>query len=119
MYSPIVISAVDSINARKAIWEAVLNSDNRWYLEMRMGAEEFQIHAVDCQDQDSFDWYNNYINGQTEEGIADLPCTAKATFFTAMVAAGLTGSIVRKIHSGIKVPKKTIFNIFSGTYMEI
>ena len=37
LYSPIIISAVDSINARKQIWEAVLASDNDFYIEMQHG----------------------------------------------------------------------------------
>ena len=117
LYSPIIISAVDSINARKEIWKATKSGTSaEWYIEMRMGAEELQVHTVDMLD---FDWYDKYITEQTEEGIADLPCTEKATFFTSMVAAGIVGSIVRKLHSDIPVPHKTIFNLRHSTYMEI
>jgi len=36
-----------------------------------------------------------------------------------MVAAGLIGSTIRKIVTGIKVPHKIVFNIRTGTYLEI
>lgn len=117
LFGQIIVSAVDSINARKDIWNAVLQSGADWYIEMRMSAEELHIHTVDLNGD--YAWYDKYILGQREEDIPELPCSMKATFFCAMGAAGFCGEIVRKIHTGVKPPRKLIMNFFSGTYMEI
>ena len=119
LYSPIIISAVDSINARKDIWQAVCKSKAEWYLEMRMAAEEYQAHTINLRDNNDVIWYDDYISGQSEEAIPELACTMKSTFFTAMGASGFAGEAVRKIHTGIKPPRKLVMNFLSGTYMEI
>ncbi len=115
-----VISAVDSINARKDIWQALItpggNARFDWYLDARMAAEEFQLHIVKYDD---LNWYDRLIKGEREEDVPDEVCTMKSTFFTAMVAAGLIGSTFRKIITGMPVPHKIVFNIRSGTYLEI
>jgi molybdopterin/thiamine biosynthesis adenylyltransferase len=111
----IIISCVDSIQARKDIWEAVLASDCDWYIEMRMAAEELQIHTVKMSE---IEWYDEYISKQNDKDIADVPCTMKSTFYTAMVAGGLAGSIVRKILTDVKVCHKLTFNMLASVFME-
>jgi hypothetical protein len=112
----IIISCVDSITARKEIWQSVKTSAAEWYLEMRMAAEELQIHTVNMFHD--WYWYEQYIAGQNEDDVVELPCTMKATYFTAMVAGGLAGSIVRKIHTGKPVAHKLTFNMLASVYME-
>lgn len=113
----IIISAVDSINARKDIWNAVMQSGADWYIEMRMGAELCQIHTVNLNGD--WEWYDDYITGQTEEGVPDAPCSMKSTFFCGMFSAGLVGSIVRKLHTNIPVCHKLVFDLVSNTILEI
>ena len=43
----IIISAVDSIFARKDIWKAAYNSPAHWYLDARMAAEQFRLNTID------------------------------------------------------------------------
>jgi hypothetical protein len=118
-HSPIVISAVDSIKARQEIWQSVLSSKCEWYIEMRMGAEEMNLHSVNMKDPASVKWYDEYITGQDDASIPDAPCTEKATFFCSMVASGFVGSIVRKLKTNLSVPKKLVVNLISNTLMQI
>jgi molybdopterin/thiamine biosynthesis adenylyltransferase len=116
----VVISAVDSINARKDIWQALVtpggNARFDWYLDARMAAEEFQLHIVHYDD---LDWYDCLIKGEQEEDVPDDVCTMKSTFYTAMIAAGMTGSVVRRLATGMLLPHKIVFNIRSSTLIEL
>jgi molybdopterin/thiamine biosynthesis adenylyltransferase len=92
-----VISAVDSIQARKEIWSAVWARRPLWYLDTRMSAEYFQMFVVDMNNSG---WYEDTLKGQDDSQIPDDPCTSKATIYTGCMAAGHIGAVVRRIVTG-------------------
>jgi hypothetical protein len=100
--SDIIISAVDSIDARKAIWPVVKSAAPDWYIDMRMGAERLRIYSVYYTD---FEWYDALISQQSSENMPVIPCTEKATAYTAFMAAGWAGAIVRRIATRMPVPR--------------
>ena len=100
--SEFVISAVDSIDARKAIWEDLKQRTGKYYLDARMSAEVFQLYVVDHKDDG---WYDSILASQNENEIPDIACTAKATFYTACIAAGHIGKTVRMLLTGMTPPK--------------
>jgi molybdopterin/thiamine biosynthesis adenylyltransferase len=106
-----VISAVDSIESRKAIWQDLrLMADWKWYLDARMGAEKFELYCVSRED---IQWYSSLLSRQHDELIPDEPCTAKATFYTAAFAAGHIGKTIRKILTGEKPPVWLTHDIYA------
>lgn len=109
--APIIISAVDSINARKAIWAGLKDQRWLWYIDARMGAEAFSRYVVDGTDRQ---WYDNVLASHDEDAVPDLPCTSKATIYCGAVAAGLLGSDVRKIITGEVPPKMLAFDLPSN-----
>ena len=100
--SHITISAVDSISARKEIWESVKRQNPTWYVDARMSAEHFQMYAVDMDD---YSWYQGSLESQDDRLIPDEPCTSKATIYTACTAAGHIGAAVRRIITGRQRPE--------------
>lgn len=104
----IVISAVDSIAARKGIWQSVKQGKVRWYLDSRMAAEEFHLFCVDMWD---YAWYEQMLAGEDDTNVPELSCTAKATFYTALIASGRIGLAVKRIAMGQKNPRVFIYNI--------
>jgi molybdopterin/thiamine biosynthesis adenylyltransferase len=110
----IVISAVDSINARKEIWKSISLSNPAWYLDARMASEVFQLYAVPMDDLDRWRAYNDALEALNEEDVPEETCTMKATMFCACVAAGIIGSTVRKIATAKKVPFLLNFDIFNN-----
>lgn len=93
--SDIVICSVDSINARKRVWTAYNgNIDFGLYIDARMNAENLQLYCI--TDQHSRDQYNKMLSRQNEEDFPELPCTAKATFYTANLAAANIGYLCRR-----------------------
>jgi molybdopterin-synthase adenylyltransferase len=113
----LVISAVDSIQARKDIWRAV-KGNSQWYIDMRMAAEEYQIFTV-RNVAGEYEWYENQLLRMDDSLIADVPCTAKSTFHCALAAAGYAIENVRKIHTGLPVPKILTSNMISNAHMVI
>lgn len=114
LFGQLVISAVDSIQARKDIWEAVCAGKVGWYIDARMSAEEFQMYVIDMSNPEKIAKYGAMIADEDDSKIIDAPCTSKATFFCAAMAAGHIGSTVRKIVTGIRpafyIVHNTLFN---------
>lgn len=106
--SVITISSVDTITSRKAIWEAVKASSGRWYLDARMGAEVFQLYTVDTADSD---WYVDHLSTLNEDDVPEEPCTAKATIYTAFIAAGHIAHQVKRIIMDQPLPKVLVHDI--------
>ena len=96
----LVVSAVDSISARKDIWQAVLNSEGcNWYLDTRMAAEQYQHFLVDLQNQRAVDAYSALLDQLSDENVVDAVCTEKSTIFCAFMSAGHVGKVMRDIVS--------------------
>ena len=110
--SSLVISAVDNITARHAIWDALNNTGSSWdwYLDCRMGAENFDAFLVPREPL-QMTRYWNLLSKLTDDNVADLPCTAKSTFYCALMSAGHVGSIVRDIVRAEAHPMRLVHDI--------
>lgn len=97
LYGHIVISAVDSINARKEIWRAVLNNNSNYYLDARMAAEEFHLYSIDLINSFQVDKYEQILNSENEDDIQLEPCTRRSTIFCATMAAGHISNALKRI----------------------
>jgi molybdopterin/thiamine biosynthesis adenylyltransferase len=93
------ITAVDSITARQQIWQEMTcyKSDIDWFIDARMAAEKFDMFVLKMSDEGACQRYRDMLMGLKEEDIEELPCTQKATFFTASLAAGHIGTVLRTI----------------------
>jgi hypothetical protein len=108
--SHLIISAVDSIAARKHIWVALQNSHWDWYLDMRMALEEIQTFLLDDSDA-AMKAYGAHLSRLTDDNVIEAPCTMKSTFYTAMLAAGYAGKVLRDIVRKEAVPHRLVHNI--------
>lgn len=87
---PICICGLDNMKSRKEIfdaWERTLNvaenKDDFLLLDGRLGPENYQIFAIQGNNQEQINEYKEkhlFNDGDVE----DLPCTAKQTSFLAM-----------------------------------
>jgi molybdopterin/thiamine biosynthesis adenylyltransferase len=115
VFTPIVISAVDSIASRKSIWESLAQRKEGFYLDARMGAEKFQLFSVDLKQDHS--GYADMLLEQNDETTPELPCTQKATMYCSFVAAGIIGATLKKIVMGESVPQRLSLDIPSSTLL--
>ena len=104
----LVISAVDSICSRQAIWGEIRTRDWVHYIDARMGPEFFMANIVKGDDRQ---WYQDMLEKEEDDLYPDEPCTAKATFYTGSIAGGIISSIVRDILTRRPLEKVLTFDI--------
>lgn len=111
----VVISAVDSIRSRQAIFQAI---SCRWYLDARMASEEFHLYALPMFECEAAARYRAELFALRDGDIPDEPCTSKATIYTAAIAAGHLGAAVKQIAVGERPPHYLYHNIRTGTLVQ-
>jgi molybdopterin/thiamine biosynthesis adenylyltransferase len=107
----IVISAVDSMSARKEIWLSVKSQSGlvSRYIDSRMGAEVGWIQVVDPSDPASCRRYVGSL--YTDEQAFEAPCTARAIWYNAGCLAALIARVVKKIVKGQFVEQELMFDL--------
>lgn len=106
----IVIAAVDSMAARKEIWDMVkAYIATTKFIDARMGAEKMRIFCLDPHDEHAQQEYekNLYDDDQAEPE----ECTAKAIAYNTFVIGGVIGSFVKKILTNQATPREFLFNL--------
>lgn len=94
----VVVSGVDSMKARKAIWELVKSSEARHYIDARMGARVLRIFTVEVQDEAQQQRYEDTLFD--DEGAEEAPCTERSIVYTPMLTAALICDNVKKLATG-------------------
>jgi hypothetical protein len=106
----IVISAVDSLDARRQIWERVSQSmDTLFYLDGRMAITSMDLYAINMLNEEVVAKYEPTLSGKAEE----LPCTARATMFNAFIVAGHLVALLVAYLNGWKYPWRFYYNVRS------
>lgn len=86
----VVVAAVDSLAARKSIWAGIPDDGRvRLLVDPRMGAEVLSVFSV--LPGLSNQWYEKTFEGTPVQ----LPCTAKATFYTGFIAGAMVAQAVK------------------------
>jgi threonine dehydrogenase-like Zn-dependent dehydrogenase len=108
----LIVCAVDTIEARKEVFGAVLNgSHTRWFLDTRMSAMEYQHFLVDLEHERAWNAYADMLDALDDTNVPDAPCTMKSTFFTAMMAAAHAGNILKEIVTGEAISHRLVHNM--------
>jgi molybdopterin/thiamine biosynthesis adenylyltransferase len=96
----ILISAVDSMAARRDIWESVKNKaiQLKAVIDPRMGAEEALLYCMNPMDERDQESYAKTLYSD-EEALQER-CTAKATAYTALMLSGLVAKTVKDVLTG-------------------
>jgi molybdopterin/thiamine biosynthesis adenylyltransferase len=100
----IVISAIDSMEARKNLFSICSASKTvKYFIDSRMAIQFLNCYAIDLYDKESIDKYRRTLFKDTEA--IQEPCTNKSIAFTSMIAGGivakLTMDCVKKIDSEV------------------
>lgn len=100
----VVFSCVDSIAARKLVWDSV-RTTARFFVDGRMAAEVIRVLASDRPVADTHYPTTLFAAGEAYAG----SCTAKGTIYAASVAAGLmVGQFARWLRGLPVVPDQTL-----------
>ena len=114
--SPIIVSAVDSIAARQAIWKAIAGRDWMLYVDARMALETAQVWAVTKELEGNFE---AALMAQDDSRIPDLPCTSKATFYGGALAASCAAYVLRRFITGQPLDLVCSFDLGSWAAIRI
>lgn len=91
----IVISGVDSIESRKAIWRALrLNARCPLYIDARMGGLAAIIYSIRPHSPDDVELYESSLHEASSA--VEEPCTARAIIFNTWLVAALVANQIRK-----------------------
>jgi molybdopterin/thiamine biosynthesis adenylyltransferase len=107
----IVVSGVDSMAARKILWQKSVRhrAGIPLYLDGRLGAEVCRLYAIRPADPDDVRCYERslYDDGQA----APLSCTAGAIIYTGFAMASLIADQVKKFATGERVPREILCDL--------
>lgn len=110
--SGVVVSGVDTMEARKLIWTAVkFNPAVQLYVEARMGAEIARIHTVQPSDIFGVKWYESTL--YTDEEAVQAPCTARAIIYCSLMIGALVANQVKKFANAEAWAREVIFDMMT------
>ena len=103
----IVISAVDSMSARRMIYDSIVESgfNVNYIIDPRMGAETYQQYTINPFDEKDQATYAKVLYSDADA--VQERCTAKSTVYTATLAAGLCTKTVKNIMLAQLYPRNT------------
>ena len=105
----VVLSCVDSISARTAIWNH-LSSRTQFWADGRMLGEVMRI--LIATDQPSRDSYTKSLFDQSEAQTGS--CTSRSTIYTASIAAGLMVHQFTRWLRNIPIDNDLVLNLLSS-----
>lgn len=115
---PIMITAVDSMETRKAIWKVIKkNHLCDIHIETRMGAELMRIYAINPSDPTHIAFYEKTLYSSKES--VKTPCTERAIFYNCFIIAGLVGCLIKKHIKQEDTPKEIIFDLKTFTFLKM
>jgi len=111
----VVISGVDSMRARKEIWEWVKYSPvTELYIDGRMGGLVGILHHVETSNRTLCESYETTLFDDKDS--SELPCTERSICFTQFGLASMIASTVRQylVEGQISIPKSMVFDFQNG-----
>ncbi|MFQ5847780.1 MAG: ThiF family adenylyltransferase [Candidatus Methylomirabilales bacterium] len=113
----VVISGVDSMRARKAIWLRSIRyrAGVLRYLDARMGVEMARVYAVNPTNPDDIRWYEKSL--YTDEEAEILPCTAAAISYNGFAVASLIGNLIKRLATGEDLPREILLDLKTLTLL--
>jgi len=112
----VVISGVDSMASRKAIWKSVRSKPEvQLYVDARMGLETLIVHTVHPQSREERQGYVKTLCDDVDA--VQVPCTARTICYTPLMAASLVCSMVKRYVNVESMPRQVILDLVTWTMM--
>lgn len=119
MLNGIVIVAVDSMEARRMVYESIKEKNFQvdYIIDPRMSAEFFTMYVINPHKTKDQETYEKTLFSDSE-GVQER-CTAKSTVYTASLGAGLVTKAVKNILLKQQYPRITHWDIASCKPMQM
>jgi hypothetical protein len=106
----IVLACADSMAVRKLLWEKHCQSSHvKLFVDSRMGAEECLLYAMRPKVEKDDRAYRASL--YSDEEAEKVPCTAKATCYTATMLSGLVCKTVKDWVTDNPYPREVAWSI--------
>ncbi len=106
----LIISAIDSMEARKRLYNKHKHSP-LWFIDARMGGNTLILYAFNLSDSAPCAEYEKTLYSDDE---ADpLPCTERAVVYNTFTSGGLIASLVARIANKQTVPFETVVDLLN------
>lgn len=110
----IVISAVDSMASRLAIWKAIRDQTAvQLYIDSRMALNTMDIHIVRPQVKADRIWYSKTL--VHDDQTLQEPCTARTVCYTPLMAASVVCNLVKRFVCEEQLPTRVILDLATWT----
>jgi len=110
----VVISAVDSMASRKAIWQSVKKQPQvQLYIDARMGLETLIVHAVRRSSRN----YTKSLHSDTD-GLQE-PCTAQTICYTPLMASAVICNLVKRYANSEDIPEQIVMDMTTYTTLRL
>ena len=107
LQSDVIVSAVDSLEVRKQIWESVkYDSSIKILVDARIGGQAIKVFAIDPSNPDDIKIYDNSL--KSTQG-SELPCTERGVIDVSLFASSL---LIRSIRRWIVSKQKEPYLVF-------
>jgi hypothetical protein len=116
--SGLVISGVDTMSARKEIWEHIAdNGDIPLYFDGRIGGEQFTLLTIEPFNPDHTEWYEEHWLFDDSEA-STLPCTARTVVYPAVALGAFMAAYLAAWSRGERVPSQTDLNFHGAPFFQ-
>jgi len=107
----IVVAGVDSMRARRAIWQRSVRyrASVPLFLDGRLGAEVIRLYAVRPADPDDVRFYGATLYDDAEA--EPLGCSAGAIVYTGFAVASLIANQVKRFATGEPLCRETLWDL--------
>lgn len=111
--SGIVISALDNMAGRSALWEACrYNADVDLFIDTRIGGSDVMVFTIDPMDMEHGKKYKRFLFSSDE--VAELPCTARGIIDINFMVGSLVTRAVRRFLKDHEITPFTTYSAVSG-----
>ncbi|MCB9367509.1 MAG: ThiF family adenylyltransferase [Calditrichaeota bacterium] len=112
--SGVVISAVDSMESRKAIWKSIRDQAGvQVYIDSRMALNTMDIHIANPQIREERVAYSRTI--VSDDQTLQEPCTARTVCYTPLMAASVVCNLVKRYVNNEQLPHRVILDLATWT----
>lgn len=114
--SEVVISAVDSMSSRSAIWKSVREKPEvKLYIDSRMALNTMDIHVVRPQIRAERVAYSQTLC--TDAEALQETCTARSICYTPLMSSSILCNLVKRYANDESIPKRVVLDLTTFTMM--
>jgi hypothetical protein len=108
-----IILAVDNIEARKFVFDAIPDNWTGTLIDARMAGNALEIYTIPCSDPARVEYYKTTLFEPRQA--RPIACSMRSVVYNVFIVGGLVADIVAKVSKGETPPKELIMDLANFT----